>query len=422
MNFKGFDEWIEIFRGGKQADSNGVEHDGDELIDRAVKTFDASEHEPPVVIGHPQDNAPAYGWVEGLKTTINNGIKILLMKARDVVPEFEEMVKKGLFKKRSASFYRDGRLRHVGFLGAAPPAVKGLADLKFEDDDEAVSFDFYDPHMGTIARIFRNLRDHFIETIGKEKTDSIIPDWDVDYIRQKSEQDDEPVTEAVPAFSGVMSVIDDRGIADKNNKEGKNMSGFKEKVKGLLSFMGVDLSKVPDDALPDTPPDGTESKSFTEADLAAAVQKAEEDGRKKAETEFAEKTRKSRREKQEKEIAEFCESRMKEGKLLPAWEKMGLKEFMLKLDGESVVEFAEGTQGTSLDWFKNFLEELPKVVEFKEIAVREDDVKTGSAGIKLEKIIRAKMKEDKSLDYGAAFAEAQRENPELAQEYASEKH
>ena len=36
------------------------------------------------------------------------------------------MVEKGRFNKRSAAFYPDGGLRHVGFLGASPPAVKGL--------------------------------------------------------------------------------------------------------------------------------------------------------------------------------------------------------------------------------------------------------------------------------------------------------
>jgi len=56
--FKGFDDWIEIFRGGKQIDSNGREHDGDAVIDRAIATFNASNHEPPVVVGHPKDNCP----------------------------------------------------------------------------------------------------------------------------------------------------------------------------------------------------------------------------------------------------------------------------------------------------------------------------------------------------------------------------
>ena len=60
-NFKGFNDWIEIFSGGEQVDSNGVKHDGDVIIKKAIETFNTAEHEPPLVVGHPKDNAPAYG-------------------------------------------------------------------------------------------------------------------------------------------------------------------------------------------------------------------------------------------------------------------------------------------------------------------------------------------------------------------------
>jgi len=140
--FKSLDDWIEIFKGGKQIDNAGRAHDGDALIETAVATFNPSYHEPPAVIGHPKENAPAYAWVGGVKKVARDGVNVLLAKFKDVVPEFEDMVKRGLFKKRSAGFYPNGRLRHVGFLGAVPPAVKGLASLKFTEQ-EATTFDFY---------------------------------------------------------------------------------------------------------------------------------------------------------------------------------------------------------------------------------------------------------------------------------------
>jgi len=421
-DFKGLSDWIEIFRGGKQVDSEGREHDGDTVIDRAVETFNTEKHEPSVVIGHPKDNAPAFAWVEDLKTAVKGGVKVLLAKLKQVVPEFEEMVKQGLFKKRSASFYPDGRLRHVGFLGAAPPAVKGLADIKFGEDDEAVTFDFYDERMGIIAGILRNLRDYFIEKEGKEKADAIIPDWDVEYIREEANKE-ETQTEAVPAYSGATSAIDNRG-GDKK-KEDRIMSGFKEKVKGLLSFMGVDISKVPEDALPDSPPDGAEGKTFTEADLDKIKKDAIEEGRKKAETEFTEKEKTKRKEARVKEISTWCEDMVKAGKMAPAWVKYGLPQIMEFLAGnEDVIEFGEGDgkeKATPYDRLKGLFEkEIPKIVEFKELASRDKDVGAGSAGAKLSKITADKMKEDKALEYSAAFAEAQRENPELAEEYAAE--
>jgi hypothetical protein len=142
-NFKGFGDYVEIFRGGDQVDSSGKRWDGNELIDKAVVSFNAAEHQPPLVVGHPRDNEPAFGWVKDLMISTTNGVKTLMAKFEQVVPEFEELVSQGRYKKRSASFYPDGRLRHVGFLGAVPPAVKGLADLKFAaSEEEALTFDF----------------------------------------------------------------------------------------------------------------------------------------------------------------------------------------------------------------------------------------------------------------------------------------
>lgn len=61
-----------------------------------------------------------------------------------VDPAFAEIVEAGRYKKRSASFYlgADGQvagLRHVGFLGAFPPDVKGLKDVQFDDAGREVT-------------------------------------------------------------------------------------------------------------------------------------------------------------------------------------------------------------------------------------------------------------------------------------------
>jgi hypothetical protein len=63
----------------------------------------------------------------------------LLAKFKEVEPSFESAVKAGRYKKRSAAFYLDAdgkiqNLRHVAFLGAQPPEVKGLKNLNFEDN------------------------------------------------------------------------------------------------------------------------------------------------------------------------------------------------------------------------------------------------------------------------------------------------
>lgn len=137
---KGFGDWVPIFQGGYQEDSYGNVHDGDEMIEKAVMNFDSKVHEPPVVVGHPKDNMPAFGWVAALKQAVNDGKNVLMAKFKQVAPEFEDWVQKGMYKKRSASFYPNGTLRHVGFLGAVPPAVQGLPDIKFSSSTSTLEF------------------------------------------------------------------------------------------------------------------------------------------------------------------------------------------------------------------------------------------------------------------------------------------
>ena len=136
-------KWIEVFKGGQQTDSKGRKHDGDKVIERALSTFNAAEYSPPLVIGHPKTDSPAFGWIGGVRKTVKNGVNHLEAGLKQIYPEVAQMVKDGLFKKVSASFYEDGRLRHVGLLGAAAPAVKGLADVAFTEGAEC--FDFESP-------------------------------------------------------------------------------------------------------------------------------------------------------------------------------------------------------------------------------------------------------------------------------------
>lgn len=408
MNFKGLEDWVEIFRGGKQTDSAGIEHDGDKLIESAVTNFDVARHEPPAVIGHPKNDAPAFAWVENLKSETRNGIKVLLAKFKQVVPEFEEMVRNGLFKKRSAAFYRDGSLRHVGFLGAAPPAVKGLQEIGFREEEGGIVFEFSEVNpwtWGAIASVFRKLREYFIEKEGMEKADEIIPEWNIEDVKKEETKEIEAGAEA-------------SGIYTNSNKGGIEMN-FKEKVKGMLSALGVDVSKVPDEALPDAPDGRQAQDSFTETDLKKIREEGEAEGRKKAEAEFSKKMHKEAGERRMREIAQFCEDGMKQGRLIPAWIKMGIKEFMESLDSEEALEFAE-KKTSRFDWFKGFLSDLPKVVEFREIATRGEDFNTGSAGEKIDALVAKKMKENKALDYRSAFEEVQEEHPELAAEYAAQ--
>ena len=118
--------------------------------------------------------------------------------------DFAELVRKGRYKKVSASFYPPNHpsnpqpenwyLRHVGFLGAHPPAVKGLAAINFADDEDGVvSFGESD---WLLARMLRNLREWLIGKDGIEAADRVLPDWQIEAVAPPV-----PEPEAEPNFS-----------------------------------------------------------------------------------------------------------------------------------------------------------------------------------------------------------------------------
>lgn len=144
---------IEIFRPGVHIDDAGVEHSFSEAdVDGMVAAYDPVKREAPLTVGHPKDNLPAYGWVKSLKKLPGGA---LAMTSHQVEPQFAEMVGAGRFKKRSASFYpplapnnpTPGKwyLRHVAFLGAQPPAIAGLKDIQFSEDDAGGAVSFSEP-------------------------------------------------------------------------------------------------------------------------------------------------------------------------------------------------------------------------------------------------------------------------------------
>lgn len=135
---------MEIFRAGSYVSSTGlpVTLTAAELADIAAQ-YNTQEHEAPVTVGHPAHDQPAYGWIKSIRS---NGDSLLVDYA-ELEPQFAELVNAGRFKKRSAAFYTPEHphnptpghwyLRHVGFLGALPPVVKGLKDVAEFSENES---------------------------------------------------------------------------------------------------------------------------------------------------------------------------------------------------------------------------------------------------------------------------------------------
>ena len=126
------EKWVEVFKTGTHTDSSGNTKKWTEKdIDKIVSSYAARKVDAPAVIGHPKSDSPAYGWVMELKRDGNK----LLAKVKPTVKEFVGWVNKKLYKYVSISLRPDLSLRHVGFLGGAPPAVTGLKVPEFAEEE-----------------------------------------------------------------------------------------------------------------------------------------------------------------------------------------------------------------------------------------------------------------------------------------------
>jgi len=398
--------WFPVFRTGTHTSSSGISRTWTEAdLESIANKYNPQQHEAPLVVGHPKTNHPAYGWVEGLK---RSG-QFLFARAKNIVPEFKDMVNRGMFKKRSISLYPDNTLKHIGFLGAAPPAVKGLPDVQFDGSEEAVTFEFSENwKMRSIADVFRRLREWIIDRFDSDTADRIVPNWTIEDL---AAEPNEPEPNE-PEFQAPLALDRHRHATEFNHQT----SIQEEREMGLKDTIKKAFTKAIDE-LPEDQLGSGGVQSFCESEVRlreeTAARKAKEETRKQVEAEFTEKERVRAREARKGEIKSWYEQKLKEGKIAPAWAKMGLNEFMLNLDAETEIEFSESGKKSGLDWFKGFIEELPKVVEFREIAGRDTDMGAQGDEEKRDKLVSEYMEQHKEATEKDAILAVSDKHPEL---------
>lgn len=331
---------IHIFRAGTHvaADGRSVSFSDADLA-AAASAYDPAVHEAPLVIGHPKDTAPAYGWVAGM---IAQGGELHAIPAK-VNAEFAELVRSGAYAKVSASFYlpdavtnpKPGAyyLRHVGFLGAQPPAIKGLAPVQFGEaggDTVTVEFAELSDSLGWrlpwmlrgVARLFRRLRDATIETQGVEAADKMISDYDITDIERAAA--DIETASAVEA-----------------NRESP-ASSFSETVTNEVPVPPIPAAATP-----------------TPADLEVQAAKLKAD-----QASFAEQQTAFRR----AQHSSLLDGLVAEGRPLPC-DKTVLLDFMDAISESGTISFAEGPARPALEVFRSeILAKLPRQVDFAERA------------------------------------------------------
>ena len=312
---------IEIFRHGSHIAMSGETIGFTEAHLRAsAAAYDPAVHEAPIVVGHPKHDGPAYGWVKSLSYG-----ETLEAEPDQVDPQFSEMVEAGRFKKVSASFYRPDSpanpvpgvyyLRHVGFLGAQPPAIKGLKQIEFADgESDVIELEFGEVRLPVLQRLFRGLREHLIGEKGQEAADRILPSWEIDNIEEhKPHSFSEPASGEIPKTKPTEEVTD----VDKQELERE-----RQEIE------------------------------------------ARETRIKEQEAAFAERTRRL----QTEDSARLVDQLVTDGRILPK-HRDGLVAFMANQDAEGALEFGEGdgkVKTTGRAFIEGFLKELPQAVDYSE--------------------------------------------------------
>lgn len=313
---------IPVFKPGTHTaiDGRKITFTLENCIDLA-ESYDPNLSEAPAVIGHPKLTAPAYAWAKSFE--VKDGL--VYAKLDQINPEFAEAYNAGSYKKRSLSIYlpdspgnpKPGHYyaRHIGFLGAAAPAIKGLPDVSFSESDGeqgAAEFSMADEEFDeNLISILSNLRDLLIEKEGIASADLFLPQWRLESLR----------------------AISDRKQKEKKMPQPNNIDFAEQQAK-------IDAKN---------------------ADLAAREQA------------LLEKEQNNKR----AEFAAFADGLVKDGKLMPIHKTTVVEVFMAL--GSEPISFAEGdanVNSSPVDLIKKILSERPSFMNFSEKSAAEDEENT----------------------------------------------
>lgn len=375
---------IEIFRPGKQTAMSGEVIEFSEADLRATAdAYDPNLHEAPLVVGHPKTDDPAYGWVQSVSYA-----DVLGAVPHQVDTAFAEMVNAGRFKKVSASFYKPDSpnnpkpgvyyLRHVGFLGAQPPAVKGLKSASFAASDDGV-IEFGDWADVQNASLWRKLREFIIEKFGSESADKAVPDYMLQTLEDSARATDpktvnafaEPDTQSAIKWLKAAIALHEKHMAGTAPTTGPTGEKSQQKMmdqmtSALAALTGDDTKQSMDMSEPN--PQETKMDKQKEQDIAAREKKIKDD-----EAAFAEREKRIKQQEDKAkraDIAAFVDGLVKAGRLLPR-DQTAIVEFMAGIDADTVIEFTEGDEKKTAprgQWLREFLGRLPQQVDYSERA------------------------------------------------------
>lgn len=338
-------KWCEIFRTGTHTDSKGNSREWTEAdLQQICSNFESKNPDVPICVGHPKTNSPAYGWIESLKLI---GGK-LYASFKDVQPEFQEAVNKGLFKTRSISLTGNLVPRHIAFLGAQAPAIKGMEQFCFEAETENdIIIDFSEENNET--------PDYNTDKGGRWSNRGVPP-----FVNKANVNDNTESEQSEPNGEEGASSPSDKEIHDTGNPSRQTIQHHVKKGNSVESSKKIGGSTNMPPAVPTNKKEGEQMTVELEKQLAA---KDEELAAMRKELE------ETRQDALKKEFEEFCDNAIADGNILPAQRENVLN--LLFANTDSNINFDDGSSKTSNEVFKDFVKSL-RQMNFRQVSNEKD--------------------------------------------------
>ncbi len=230
-------QWTEIFKAGDYGEKGSYTAAD---LDRIVANF-SSEDQTPIVVGHPENDSPAWGWLSEVKRQGN----VLLGRVGELHKDFEAALAEKKFKNRSvriAHTEAGPKLLHLGFLGAVLPRVEGLkTTAQFTGEGECVDYGFdLPPEKGQEGQKSKPSRKEKRDEMEKdEKIKKLEKDLAAERAARKKEKDAAAKAELANRKASFSSFVDSKLIAT-----GKLPKGKKDEVVAFMMTLPAEKEQA----------------------------------------------------------------------------------------------------------------------------------------------------------------------------------
>ncbi len=348
------ENWIPVLRTGTFTGKDSLTGGPSELvvdrakIDRIVANYNTELAEVPFCIGHPKTDDPAFGWVEKFKRV---GDVLMALPGR-ITPEFKKAVQDGFYKYVSAKVRPNDTIAHIGFLGAAPPAVAGLGPVTLAEGDSGVTVELAQADLWVEKNLFRRIRtffgrirDSMVAEGGVEAADKVLTQDDLDYFTQAIDnlelQTPQSIALSEPGQGSRKDDMDPKVLQQQLDAANASLLTANTKIGTLTTDLAAANEKA-----------STATSAL--AALKAQVEKEKTDARA---TEFS----------------EYCDAAVKQGKI-KAGDKRSIVALMELAFKGGEIELTEGgatSKKSALEYLKNLIAVKKPSVTFTEIATPE---------------------------------------------------